>query len=160
MPFKKEFIKNMINIRDFTEQDRENFISMCTCFYSSDAVLYPLSQEAMSKTFDEIIKQSPYLRGLIIEYNSSISGYINLSLTYSNEANGLVVFLEEIYIKPEFQGKGLGTYALTWVLKEYSGIATRYRLEVCSSNSGAIKLYERLGFKNFEYKQMVIDIGK
>jgi len=148
----------MINIRDFVEQDRTNFINMCTSFYSTGATLNPLSQEAMSTTFSEIISNSPYIRGLIIEYNSSISGYVNLSLTYSNEANGMVVLIEEIYIKPEFQGNGLGSYALTWVLNKYRGKAMRYRLEVCNSNSGAINLYERFGFKNLDYRQMILDI--
>lgn len=148
----------MIKIRDFEEQDIAIFINMCTSFYSSDAVLHPISQEAMSKTFSEIMSSSPYLRGLIIEYNSTICGYVNLSLTYSNEANGLVVLLEEIYIMPEFQGRGFGSYALKWVLDEYKGKAMRYRLEVCNNNSGAIKLYERLGFENLNYKQMIIDV--
>lgn len=147
----------MINIRDFEERDRVSFINMCTSFYSTGAVLQPLSQGAMSTTFNEIMNNSPYLRGLIIEYNYSIYGYVNLSLTYSNEANGIVVLLEEIYINPEFQGKGLGSYALTWVLNEYKGKAMRYRLEVCSSNSSAIKLYERFGFKKLDYIQMIID---
>ena len=148
----------MINIRDFKEQDSAIFIDMCTSFYSSDAVLHPISQEAMSKTFNEIMSNSPYLRGLIIEYNSLISGYVNLSLTYSNEANGLTVLLEEIYIMPEYQGRGLGSYALKWVLDEYKDKAMRYRLEVCNSNSSAIKLYERFGFKSLNYKQMIIDV--
>lgn len=148
----------MINIRDFKEKDRASFIDMCSAFYSTGAALYALSQEAMSKTFNEILNNSPYLRGLIIEYNSSIAGYVNLSLTYSNEANGIVVFIEEIYIKPEYQGKGLGSYTLEWVLNEYRDKAARYRLEVCNTNAGAIKLYERFGFKNLDYKQMILDL--
>ncbi|QNU67735.1 GNAT family N-acetyltransferase [Ruminiclostridium herbifermentans] len=148
----------MINIRDFAEHDRQNFINMCTSFYSSGAALNPISQSAMSNTFNEIMNKSPYLRGLIIEYDSFVAGYVNLSFTYSNECNGFVVLIEEIYVEPKFQRKGIGSFALKWVLEEYKSKAVRYRLEVCDSNEHAIKLYKKLGFKNLEYKQMIFDI--
>ena len=148
----------MINIRDFVEQDRQDFINMCTSFYSSGAALKPISQNAMSNTFNEIMNISPYLRGLIIEYDSFVAGYVNLSFTYSNECNGFVVLIEEIYVEPKFQRKGLGSFALKWVLEEYKYKAVRYRLEACNNNQDAIKLYKRLGFKNLEYKQMIFDL--
>lgn len=148
----------MINIRDFVEQDRQDFINMCTSFYSSGAALNSISQDAMSKTFNEIMNNSPYLRGLIIEYNSIVCGYINLSFTYSNECNGFVVLIEEIYVQPKFQKKGIGSYALKWVLNEYKSKAVRFRLEACNTNQDAIKLYKRLGFENLEYKQMIYDV--
>ncbi len=148
----------MINIRDFVEQDRSNFINMCTSFYSTGAALNSLSQDAMSKTFNEIMNNSPYLRGLVIKYDSFVAGYVNLSFTYSNECNGFVVLIEEIYVEPKFQRKGLGSYALKWILSEYKSKAVRYRLEVCNSNPDAIRLYERVGFKNLKYKQMVFDV--
>jgi GNAT superfamily N-acetyltransferase len=150
----------MINIRDFNEQDKSSFINMCTSFFSTGATLHPLSSAAIANTFNEIMAKNPFLRGLIIENDFMTSGYINLSFTYSNEANGFVVLIEELYILPEFQGKGLGSYALKWIFNEYNGKAKRYRLEVCSSNQGAIRLYKSLGFEKLDYNQMIIDVNE
>ena len=43
------------------------------------------------------------------------------------------------------------------LFEEYRGKAKRFRLDVTADNEGAIRLYERMGFSELEYKPMVID---
>lgn len=142
-------------IRDFNEKDRHAFIELCKLFYSSPAVLHKVPENYFEITFDEVIRQGPYTRGLIIEHEGEIAGYCLLSFTYSNEVAGLVVFVEEAYIREEYQGHGLGSQLLQFIDDEYKNKAKRFRLEVTDSNIGAIKLYERFGYKKFDYVQMV-----
>lgn len=52
-------------------------------------------------------------------------------------------YLDAIEIYPYYQGKGYGSYVLNKLIKDF-GI--RY-LDVDRQNIGALKLYERLGFK-------------
>ena len=73
----------------------------------------------------------------------------------SQEASGLTVWIEELYIRPEFQGNGLGTQFFEFIQKEIP--ARRYRLEIEPDNEGARALYERLGFKSLDYSQMIKD---
>ena len=49
--------------------------------------------------FNYCLNDNPYARLFMIELDSKIVGYGNISLTYSIEAGGNVVFLEELYIK-------------------------------------------------------------
>ena len=57
-------------------------------------------------------------------------------------------YIGHIAVKPEFQGKGIGTKLLEFgtELAHKKGFE-KLTLYVSSSNKGAIKLYEKLGFK-------------
>ena len=90
---------------------------------------------------------------LIIEYDGKIAGYGNISFTYSIEGGGNVVFLEELYIKPEYRNKGIGTEYFNFIHTNFP--AKRYRLEVTDCNIKAKQLYEKLGYTYLNYKQMI-----
>lgn len=83
-------------------------------------------------------------------------GYLYITLCYSAEVGGRCVFLEEIYLLPEFRGKGLGLDILNWIEQSYPG-ARRLRLEVNHVNQGAVHLYEKAGYTYLRYEQMIID---
>jgi len=144
----------LIRFRDFTETDREVFLSLCREFYGGDAVDHPIPGEFMTLTFDEILKRGPYARGVLFEKGGELAGYGQLSFTWSNEAGGLVVLVEEILVLEKFRGKGIGTAYLRWLKEEYKD-AKRFRLEVCPGNAGARRLYEKEGYEQLHYDQMI-----
>ena len=145
-------------IRFASPNDKDACIKMMREFYNTGAVLHPVSDSHFAKTFALSVNGSPLTRLAVCIMEDQYAGYINISLTHSNEAGGLVVFLEEIYVRDAFQGNGIGTKLIQFIRQEYDDAVKRYRLEVCGDNLGAIKLYERLGFEGLAYKQMVIDL--
>ena len=60
---------------------------------------------------------------------------------------------ESEFIKEKFRNKGIGKSFFEFIYKNYP--AKRYRLEVTECNTNAIKLYEKLGYKILNYKQMI-----
>ena len=66
------------------------------------------------------------------------------------------MLLDEVYLKPEFRGRGIGTQILAWLERSYPA-ARRFRLEVTQANQGAISLYQRAGYTFLRYDQMVLD---
>lgn len=143
-------------IRTINANDKEIFIKMVTEFYNSEAVLHSIPKENIINTFEEITSNSPFTVGYIVEINSEVAGYILLSFTYSNEAGGLTVLLEEIFVKEEFRGLGLGSKMINYTKEKYSN-AKRFRLEVENDNVKAINLYKSLGFNFLNYGQMYFD---
>lgn len=143
-------------IRIIDKKDKDIFIEMVSEFFSSPAVLHNIPIENIQNTFNELISDSPYTKAYIAEFNNEVAGYIMISITYSNEAGGIAILLEEIYIRDEFQNKGIGTELINFIKQEYPD-AKRFRLEVESDNIGAVKLYKKLGFKKLPYMQMIID---
>ena len=141
-------------IRPIEKKDREIYLKMAEIFYNSDAVLSPVPKENFEKTFDLLLAENPYAEGYVFEADSIPCGYALLAKTWSQEAGGLTVWIEEIYVSPEKRGLGLGKEFFSFLEKKYKGTAKRFRLEVEDENEGAVRLYKKLGFEFFPYKQM------
>ncbi len=123
-------------------------------FYSSDAVMAPVPEENFTLTFDECLKSDVYADLLICENEGEVLGYALTAKTFSNEAGGMVTWIEELYIRPQSRGKGAGHELLNALLSQKRA---RFRLEVELENTGAVRLYESYGFKFFEYDQMILE---
>lgn len=147
-------------IRDIKREEKDLFFEMAADFYSpaAGACLYGMNREHMENTFAFCMEENPYARLLLIEDDGEILGFCMLSFTWSNEVGGMVVLLEELYFKEEARGKGYGKQVMAWVEEEYPK-ARRFRLEATRSNRGAIGLYEKMGYQELPYYQMVKDKG-
>ena len=143
-------------IRPIRQNDRELYLSMARAFYESDAVLAPVPLSHMEKTFDLLMEGSPYAEAFILEREGKTAGYALLARTWSQEAGGEVVWIEEIMVQPEYRGMGLGTEFFAFLEQRYPHVR-RFRLEVEDENEGAVRLYQNLGFSWFDYKQMKKD---
>ena len=144
-----------MNIRKIEEKDREIYLEMARDFYSSPAVLAPVPEENLVSSFYEFVCGTPFGDAFIFEEEGSVIGYGVLAYTYSQEAGGKVVWLEEIYLKKEFRGKGAGSCFIDFVLESIP--AKRYRLETEPENEKAAALYRRKGFEFFEYVNYKMD---
>ncbi len=143
-------------IRNITKDDTPFVIQLMKEFYSSPAVLHKVNENNFINTVDEALNDSPYVKILVCEIDEKIAGYCQLSLSYSNEAGGLNVFIEELMIHSSYRHQGLGTAFLEYVFTLYKD-AKRFRLEVTKDNRNAYSLYEKTGFKTLDYIQMIID---
>lgn len=142
-------------IRDLKQEDRESYLKMAHDFYHSPAVLHPVPDSYFEKTFEECMNEGTYAQGFILEYEGNLAGYGLISKTFSQEAGGYVYWLEELYILEEYRSKGLGSEFFTYVEEHKEEGVTRFRLEVEEDNTRAVALYERLGYKPLDYKQMI-----
>ncbi len=143
-------------IRKVEFSDKDIFIGLAKQFYSTDAVLSPIPNENFEATFQELMRSDLYAEGFMIESDGKTAGYALIAKTFSQEAGGLAVWIEELFILPEFQGKGLGKEFFDWLFKNRP--AKRYRLEIEPENEKAIGLYLKKGFKDLPYGQMVRDV--
>ena len=87
----------------------------------------------------------PRFRAILSEWDGKVAGYAIFFPFYSSfEGPGL--FLEDIYVRDEFRGKGIGKA----LMAEVAAIAVRQglwvmRWEVLDWNQPAIDFYKRLG---------------
>lgn len=142
-------------IRKLTAADRDIYLAMAHEFYHSPAVLHAVPDEYLRRGFDEMMRSDQYMQCMLLEHEGNTAGYALLSRTYSQEAGGICVWIEEIYLRPEYRQKGLGRAffdALEQLLP-----AARYRLEIEPDNQRAERLYRSLGFEALPYRQMVKD---
>lgn len=141
-------------IRKLTANDKNIFMNLTEEFYSSNAVMHPIPEKNRSAMFDELMRSDVYAECFILESgDGATAGYVLTAKTFSQEAGGLVVWLEEGYIKEEYRSNGLMSEFFAFI--EQHCPAARYRLEVEPDNPRAIALYERRGFRFIPYLQMI-----
>ena len=145
----------MLNVRLFSASDKERYLKFSKDFYTSGAALEPIPEEHMHRTFDALIADNPHADGFMILSDDIPVGYCLISFLWSTEMGGLLALIDELYISPDFRGQKLGSAFLQYIEEYYKGRIVGLRLEVCSSNRGAIRLYEKQGFHFLEYRQMI-----
>jgi GNAT superfamily N-acetyltransferase len=94
-----------------------------------------------------ILTNAEYGRVVVIELESQPIGYCVLTWGYSLEHLGRDAFIDELYLREQYQGRGIGVRALEHVvaLCKERGVGALH-LEVDHVNPRARALYERNGF--------------
>ena len=96
-------------IRKIDNCDKEIYIEMAEELYHSSAVTHPVPRENFEKAFDHMVNDGTYFDGYIFEDNCETCGFCAVAVSYSQEAGGQVIWIEDFYIRPDFRGKGLGS---------------------------------------------------
>ena len=139
-------------IRKLTAQDKGLFFELVREFYTSDAVAHDIPEDYHIRTFAELMAGDTYLACYILEQANVPCGYCLLNKTWQHEAGGIVLWIEELYIRPEFRSRGLGSELFAFLeTLDHSWL----RLEVEPDNDGAIRLYQKRGFTFLPYASMV-----
>lgn len=141
-------------IRKLQPQDRETYLALVSEFYHSSAVDHAIPDEFAARTFDALMGQSPYAEGYLFEENGEIQGYALLGITWSQEAGGQVIWIEEIYIRPAYRGMGQGQQFFDFLKREKH--PARFRLETEPDNHRAKALYGRQGFRFLNYESFIL----
>ena len=146
-------IKMSSRIREMREGDKDAVLQMMRVFYASPAVLTSGSEEIFLCDIDACLSDSPYLEGYILENGDEIQGYAMVAKSFSTEFGKPCIWIEDLYIKAEYRGLGLGGAFLESIGKKYAGCV--FRLEAEEENEGAVRLYERKGFQVLPYLEMI-----
>lgn len=146
----------MFTIKDMEQADREAVLPMVNSFYHSDAVDHEVPKRIAERTFQDAVSGEKPLRGIKLMEDDRMVGFAYLTWFYACEVAGITLMIEEIYVDASCRGKGYGNEFFQWVFREYPDVA-RYRLEVTDVNEGAVRLYEKIGFKYLKYSQMIMD---
>lgn len=139
-------------IRSMEEKDRRQVLEMMRVFYSSPAVLSNGSREIFEADVDHCIGDCPFVEGFIFEKEGNIQGYAMIAKSYSTEFGKPCIWIEDLYIKKQYQGLGIGSRFLRYVEEKYPNHV--FRLEVEAENERAVNVYQKCGFRVLPYMEM------
>ena len=96
----------LFDLRKINQNDKNEFMTMSRDFYNSDAVSAPVPENFHEQAFSDLMAGTPYAECLFFTHGNQVAGFALLAKTYSREAGGECVWVEELYLKPEFRGMG------------------------------------------------------
>ena len=143
----------MLKIRKMESRDKKAVVDMMETFYASPAVMTNGSREIFSSDVSECISGSPFLDGVIFEEDGEIAGYAMLAHSFSTEFGKRCIWIEDLYVAPEYRRRGIGGEFFKWLYENFPGHV--FRLEAEKENAAAITLYEKCGFKEIGYFEMI-----
>ena len=139
-------------IRKMIREDKNVIIDMMRVFYASPAVLSNGSEEIFEADVENCVNDSPYLEGFVFEENGEILGYGMIAKSFSTEFGKPCIWVEDLYLKPEYRGQGIGSKFFEYLEQNYTDCI--FRLEVEEENERAIHVYEKNGFAVLPYMEM------
>lgn len=141
-------------IRKFVPEDREDYIRFSTEFYNSSAVDKLVPREHFEQGFDEMMRSDVYVQGYMLVCDGNNVGYCVTMKTYSVEAGGITIWIDELFVLEEYRSKGLGRELFKYIEENGDKKLRRIRLEVELENGRAISLYKKMGFEPAPYDGM------
>lgn len=139
-------------IRPMEEQDRGHVLDMMREFYASPAVLSNGSEEIFEADIDHCLGDCPYIEGYIFENPEDIQGYAMVAKSFSAEFGKPCIWIEDLYIKDEYRGLGIGSHFLEHIENAYPNAV--FRLEVEEENERAVHVYKKCGYEVIPYMEM------
>jgi len=145
----------MENIRKMAEGDKKTVFDMMREFYNSPALITTPSDEVLERNISDCVSDMPFVEGFVFEEDHKITGYAMIAKSYSTEFGGMCIWIEDLYLLPEYRHKGTGTRFFEFLENEYKGRAVVLRLEAEHENEKAVTAYRKNGFSELPYVEMV-----
>jgi len=139
-------------IRLMTGKDKSTILEMMRLFYTSPAVFTNGSEEIYINDIENCINDNPYLEGYVVENSKEIQGYTMIAKSFSTEFGKPCIWIEDLYIKDEYRGSGIGNMLMEFITQKYTDCI--FRLEVEKENQRAVNLYKKCGFTVLPYLEM------
>lgn len=140
------------NIRKMTESDRIAVVDMMRTFYHSPAVWTNGSEEIYNNDITACVTDNPYAEGFIFENEKEILGYGMIAKSFSTEFGKHCIWIEDLYLKEEYRGEGIGSSFFTYLEENFPN--TIMRLEVEEENARAVAVYKKNGYDTLPYMEM------
>jgi GNAT superfamily N-acetyltransferase len=107
----------------------------------------PFDAEAVRAAVVRLLDDDSLGRVWLIRSGGETVGYVVLTFGYSLEFHGRDAFVDELYLRAEHRGRGLGRLALEFVERACPDLGIQaLHLEVDDDNDPARALYEKVGF--------------
>lgn len=134
-------------MRKANVNDIQLLVDLMDEFYSEAG--YVLIRSNAAHAFENILTNESLGHIWLIESESTVVGYLVLTLKYAMEYGGLMACLDDLFVKAIFRNKGLSTSTLAEVCEFCKSIQVRaITVEVGKDNYPALVVYMRAGFQN------------
>jgi len=138
------------NFKLATSDDVDTLVVMMRDLYAHDG-LAPLDEGGARRALLGIIGDNTLGRVFLILLANEVAGYAVLTFGYSLEFHGRDAFVDEIYLRAEYRGLGIGKRALQFLTEVCAAEGVKaLHLEVERENTSAQAVYRKFGFEDHD----------
>src|SRR5262245_26302454 len=132
-----------------TSNEIEMLVAMMRELYAYDGLAF---DEAIARrALMGLIDNETSGRVFLIRLANDVAGYAVLTFGYSLEFHGRDAFVDELYLRDEYRGRGIGKHALQFLTDVCAdeGVSALH-LEVERENRSAQAVYRKFGFEDHD----------
>lgn len=141
-----------------TPGDLDSLVNLMTEFYGESGFAFDPARARVA--FADLIADPRFGSAWLIRSDDEVAGYFVLTLGYSMEFGGRSAFLDDLFIRAPFRGRGLGKAALATLRAECEALGVRVvHLEAARDNNTAQGLYRKAGFTGRDLQLLTLRLA-
>jgi ribosomal protein S18 acetylase RimI-like enzyme len=144
----------MVTVRDAHKKDINSIVEFQINMAEETENLI-LHEDVITPGVEAVFDDHNKGRYFVAEYEDDIAGSLLITYEWSDWRNGMVLWIQSVYVKTEYRGKAIFKAFYKHIQKimndnpeEYKGI----RLYVDKTNIGAQKVYDAVGMNGNHYQ--------
>ena len=132
-----------------SDADADELVELMREFYAFDHITF--DERAARGALRQILGNSKFGVVHFVRVGAETAGYLVVTFGFSLEFHGRDAFVDELYLRERFRGKGIGKACIEFAagVCRAEGIAALH-LEVERGNTRALELYRRAGFREHD----------
>lgn len=140
---------------DFSITYTSELTEMSCALYDEDTGGEPMNQLKIQQTIDFLTSNPSNGRIIVFLSDQTIVGYSIVIHFWSNEFGGLLLHVDELFVKESFRSKKIGSYFFDYLKSTKEPTHKGVFLEVNTTNLKAVDFYLRNGFRKHPNQTMV-----
>ncbi len=138
-----------LEFRQAESSDADLLLETMRDFYAHEELAF--EEPAARRALEGIINDSSFGRVVLICSDGDVIGYTVLTFGYSLEFHGRDAFVDEIYLREDARGQGIGQHILVYLTEicAENGVQALH-LEVERKNAAAQSAYRKFGFEDHD----------
>lgn len=137
---------NGLRIEKANLEDQDTLVDLLLHQFEEHAI--ESSQEGLAWAVGQVVREQDHGFFLLARAGDLALGVANVAFAWTLEHGGKSAWLDELYVIPEYRGRGIGTALLKEAIAEaHRSGCTAVDLEVDENHHQAENLYQREGFE-------------
>lgn len=145
-------------IRKIQRSDKPVYIQMVQDFYKETKITVP--EKHITDTYREMMHCNRFLSAFVFITEGETVGYALVSKTFSQKEGGNIWRIEELYVRPEHRKKGIATEFITFLEANCPESVKQLRIELSSDSKIKGSIYDKLGFKEYGFCNLIRVLNK